>query len=144
MMTALGWGRLYGISAEQIGADHRIISDLILQLDDAVETGQSHDVVTNIVAALIEFTHHHLLREQSLETESRPDSSFSHARLHVDMINRLNDVRTSGITVSTLAHDIEWIKMTIELQSQDCGMPPDLSDFSSLGNSMTAGADHGA
>lgn len=64
-MTLMPWDRHYGAGIEQLDTDHRIIWDLIVQLDDAVDTGQGRDIVTNIFSVLQEFIRLHCRREEA-------------------------------------------------------------------------------
>lgn len=67
-MTLMHWDRHYGSGIEQLDTEHRIISELIVQLDDAVDTGQGRDVVTNIFSVLDEFIRFHRQREEAILT----------------------------------------------------------------------------
>lgn len=67
-MTLMHWDRHYGSGIEQLDTEHRIISELIVQLDDAVDTGQGRDIVTNIFSVLDEFIRFHRQREEAILT----------------------------------------------------------------------------
>lgn len=90
-MTSLQWGRQFEVHAEQLDTDHRIISDLIVQLDDAVDTGQGHDIVSNIFSVLLEFIRHHSHREEATlargDLVSRPDHRLEHNALYDGLLS---------------------------------------------------------
>ena len=83
-MPFLGWGRLDDVGSEQIETDHRIISDLLIQLHDAVDTDQGRDIVANILTVIVEFTRHHMGRERGELTE--------HTQNHADLAAELEQI----------------------------------------------------
>ncbi len=88
-MSSLGWGRLYGIGIEQIDADHSIISNLVIQLDDAFETDQSREIVTNLISVIAEFTRHHVRRELEVWRTLESTPSPSHLNDHNHLVAEL-------------------------------------------------------
>ena len=89
-MSSLGWGRLHGVGIEQLDVDHRIISNLAIQLDDALETDQSRDVVANIISVIAEFTRHHILRESAVWKDRGSVPSPSHQNDHKQLVAELD------------------------------------------------------
>ncbi|KIL96789.1 Hemerythrin [Paramagnetospirillum magnetotacticum MS-1] len=49
-----------------LDSDHRILFDLLIQLFDATDTGQSRDVIGSVLSALSEYTEHHFRREEAM------------------------------------------------------------------------------
>ena len=142
-MTALGWGRLYGVGVKQLDADHRIISELTRQLDDAVETGQSHDVVANVVTAIVEFTQHHMRREQSVSADSDEKPSSEHVEFHREIIDRLEDLLGQGCASRSFDQDIVRIKhLSDQLLRADSPQDDGMSMIAPPQSSMS-GASHG-
>lgn len=124
-MTSLQWGRQFEVHAEQLDTDHRIISDLIVQLDDAVDTGQGHDIVSNIFSVLLEFIRHHSQREEAALARgaivSRPDHLRDHNALYEGLL-RVSQQWASG---ERNIHDyVHSIRVSFEAQQNSDGADP--------------------
>ena len=102
-MTSLEWGRLHDVTVEQLEADHGVIANLVVQLDDAIETDQSHDIVSNIVVAIGEFTDHHMQREAAVWARTEALPSPQHVQQHGIIVK----------TMTALAADLRSGKWTI-------------------------------
>ena len=115
-MSSLGWGRLYGVEIEQINADHRIISNLLIQLDDAIETDQSRDIVANIVSVIVEFTYHHLRRENDYWAGHDHPPSQDHTHDHVQMVAELESMLVGWQNGEwTIAQDLKRIRPLLDV-----------------------------
>ncbi len=64
MGTWAAWNESYGVGDAALDSDHRILFDLLAQLHDTVDTGQSRDVVGSVIAVLAEYAGHHFRREE--------------------------------------------------------------------------------
>ena len=88
-MTSLEWGRLYGVGVEQLDQDHLVVSNLAVQLDDALETDQSRDIVANIISVIAEFTRHHIRRENAVWKLLGSEPSSTHMTEHSGLVAEL-------------------------------------------------------
>lgn len=84
-MTAWAWDESLAVGHPQLDADHRILIALLNQLHDAIDTGQSRDVIGSIVNVLAEFAEHHFQREErAMEMAGFPGRQ-PHAQIHRDI-----------------------------------------------------------
>jgi hemerythrin len=69
-MSSIAWSEAFSVGNPLLDSDHRIIFDLLTQLYDATDTGQSRDVVGAILSALAEYAEHHFRREEGMMAAS--------------------------------------------------------------------------
>lgn len=65
-MTSIAWSEAFSVGSPLLDSDHRILFDLLTQLFDATDTGQSRDVVGSVLSALSEYAEHHFRREEGI------------------------------------------------------------------------------
>lgn len=92
-MTLVGWSDGYSVGNPMLDSDHRIILNLLNQLHDATETGQSRDVVASVLNVLAEYTEHHFRREELVMAEIGYPGRAEHANAHRDMVERVHAIR---------------------------------------------------
>jgi len=81
-MVSLVWDESFSVGNGVLDADHRILFDLVQQLDEATETGQSREVVGSIIGVVVEYTEHHFRREEALFTATAYPDAASHIAEH--------------------------------------------------------------
>lgn len=92
-MTLLAWSEAYGVGNATLDSDHRILINLLNQLHDATETGQSREVVGTVINVLAEYTQHHFRREETMMAASGYPELASHQTLHHNLEARVCDIR---------------------------------------------------
>ncbi|MGE5545632.1 MAG: bacteriohemerythrin [Solirubrobacterales bacterium] len=92
-MAVLAWIEAFSVGNELLDADHRILIDLVNQLDDAVETGQSRDVVGSVLNVLTEYVQHHFRREEAMLAKSGFPERDAHATQHRALEQQVRDIR---------------------------------------------------
>lgn len=92
-MAILAWSETYSVGNAMIDSDHRILINLINQLHDATETGQSRDVVGSVVNVLAEYVEHHFHREELLMAQIGYPEREQHSQSHRDLERRVRDIR---------------------------------------------------
>lgn len=65
-MAQIAWSEAFSVGNPLLDSDHHILVDLLAQLYDATDTGQSRDVVGTVLAALSEYAEHHFRREEAM------------------------------------------------------------------------------
>ena len=65
-MPFITWTEELSIGVEAVDSDHRLLVDLINQLDEAVEDGQGQDTVGSVLNVLYDYTEYHFDREERL------------------------------------------------------------------------------
>lgn len=92
-MVVLVWDERLAVGHPQLDADHRILIAILNQLQDAIETGQSRDVIGSVINVLAEFAEHHFTREErAMELAGFPGCE-AHARIHRSIEAEVYSVR---------------------------------------------------
>ncbi len=92
-MAALAWSEAYGVGNAMLDSDHRILINLLNQLHDAAETGQSREVVGTVVNVLAEYTEHHFRREEGILATAAYPHLDEHRALHRDLEGKVRALR---------------------------------------------------
>jgi hemerythrin-like metal-binding protein len=110
-MALMAWSDSYGVGNAVLDSDHRILLNLLNQLHDAVETGQSHDVVATVVKVLAEYTAHHFRREESLLAAAAYPGLAPHRASHHDLEAHVRDIRDRWLRGERHALDEEVLML---------------------------------
>lgn len=92
-MAATAWSEAFSVGSAMLDSDHHILLDLLGQLHDAIETGQSQSVVGSVVNVLTEYAEHHFRREELVMAQIGYPARAEHEKLHRDMEARLHAIR---------------------------------------------------
>jgi hemerythrin-like metal-binding protein len=95
----LAWSEAYAVGSAMLDSDHRILFNLINQLQDATETGQSRSVVGTVVGVLVEYTEHHFRREEAAMAAAGYPNLEAHRAIHRDLeaqVRRIRDRWNAG------------------------------------------------
>lgn len=92
-MALMTWSEAYGVGNAMLDSDHRILINLLNQLHDATETGQSREVVGTVVNVLLEYTEHHFRREEALLTQAGYPEQIAHEAKHRELEAHVRAIR---------------------------------------------------
>ena len=92
-MAWVAWNETYRVGDARLDCDHRILIDLLDQLYDAMETGQSRDVVGSVVSVLAEYAGHHFAREEAILAAAGFPDLGRHREEHRALYRRVAEVR---------------------------------------------------
>ncbi|MDO8605326.1 MAG: bacteriohemerythrin [Phaeospirillum sp.] len=92
-MAWVEWSESFRVGNTLLDSDHRIIFDLLDQLHDAMETGQSRDVIGSVVSVLAEYVQHHFRREEAIMRASGFPELDRHREEHLDLERRVIELR---------------------------------------------------
>lgn len=92
-MSSIAWSEAFSVGNPLLDSDHRILIDLLVQLYDATDTGQSRDVVGSVINVLVEYVEHHFHREEALMTQIGYPEREMHIQSHRDLENRVREAR---------------------------------------------------
>jgi hemerythrin len=81
-MAVVAWDDAMGVGSSVLDSDHRILIDLLNQLHDATETGQSREVVGSVLGVLAEYVEHHFRREEVMMAAVGVPDIEAHRRQH--------------------------------------------------------------
>lgn len=92
-MSVLRWQESYSIGIPVLDADHKILFNLINQLFDAREEGQTREVVGSIFNVLVEYGVGHVRREEHLMQACGYPRSAEHRQAHLDLARQVEKFR---------------------------------------------------
>ncbi|HLO77753.1 MAG TPA: bacteriohemerythrin [Magnetospirillum sp.] len=92
-MAVLVWNEAYGVGNAMLDSDHRILINLLNQLHDATETGQSHAVVGTVINVLVEYAEHHFRREEGLMAAAGYPDLAAHRQCHRQLEAQVRAIR---------------------------------------------------
>ena len=78
----IAWSEAFSVGNPLLDSDHRILIDLLTQLFDATDTGQSRDVIGSVLSALSEYAEHHFRREEAMMAASGYPDMDNHKAEH--------------------------------------------------------------
>lgn len=93
-MVLAGWDESYSVGNALLDSDHHILLNLLNQLDDAIDTGQSRDVVGSVINVLTEYVEHHFQREEAMLTEAGYPDCEHHFVEHRTLEGRFREIRS--------------------------------------------------
>jgi len=91
-MAPIAWSEAFSVGNPLLDSDHRILFDLMTQLFDATDTGQSHDVVGSVLAALSEYAEHHFRREEGMLAAAGYPDIEAHKAEHRRLGTHVRDI----------------------------------------------------
>ncbi|CAA7622981.1 bacteriohemerythrin [Magnetospirillum sp. SS-4] len=92
-MAWVAWNESLAVGNALLDSDHRLLIDLLNQLHDAIDTGQSRDVIGNVVSVLAEYVEHHFQREEAIMADAGFPGMDAHLSQHRDLGGRVRRVR---------------------------------------------------
>jgi hemerythrin len=92
-MAKAAWSESCSVGHPLLDSDHRILVGLLDQLLDAMETGQSRDVIGNVVEVLAEYVQHYFLREEAILAAGGFPDLEAHRQEHRDLEAKVGQIR---------------------------------------------------
>lgn len=96
-MALMKWQDSFSIGNPLLDSDHRILVNLLNQLHDALDTGQSRKVVGSVIGVLAEYVEHHFRREEALLARTDYPDRVEHEKAHRALEARVRDIRDRWI-----------------------------------------------
>lgn len=62
----LVWSQKYSVGVNEIDSDHKVLIELIGQIDSAAAGSEAHAVIGTVLAALFDYTEYHFEREEKM------------------------------------------------------------------------------
>ncbi|MBY0431420.1 MAG: bacteriohemerythrin [Rhodospirillales bacterium] len=87
------WSEALSVGVDAVDNDHRILINLIRDLNEATRQGQGGDVVGSVLGALVDYTSLHFQREEGLMRSLGYPESEQHAALHVMLVRQVDELR---------------------------------------------------
>jgi len=91
-MKVLPWNKDLSVGVGVIDADHKLLFNIIKQLNRALEEGQSVDKVRGYLTALTEYTDFHFAREEALMKACGYSELEEHREIHNEICSRLEQI----------------------------------------------------
>lgn len=92
-MAWVAWNESLRVGNALLDSDHRLLFDLLTQLHDAIDTGQSRDVIGSVVSVLAEYVEHHFQREEAIMAQAGFPGLDGHRSQHAVLTENVNRVR---------------------------------------------------
>jgi hemerythrin-like metal-binding protein len=136
----LAWSEAYAVGSAMLDSDHRILFNLINQLQDATETGQSRSVVGTVVGVLVEYTEHHFRREEAAMAAAGYPNLEAHRAIHRDLeaqVRRIRDRWNAGERTVLDDEVLVFLKkwLTEHILGADKSYRPWIEDGTAIGES---------
>lgn len=106
-MSDIRWTTEMSVGVESIDTDHRLLLGLIAQLDDAVRGGQGPAIVSDILAALLDYTAYHFGREEALMGACGYPDAEAHAHTHHVLRTQVAQIQERYLTNPDTIHHRE-------------------------------------
>lgn len=92
-MAAVTWSEDLSVGVHVIDADHKMLIDLINQFTEAVDNGESHEMVGGVLNALYDYTDFHFTREEALMDACGYADLAAHREVHDQLRGRVKEIR---------------------------------------------------
>jgi hemerythrin-like metal-binding protein len=92
-MPLIQWTQDLSVSVEALDSDHKVLIDMINQLDDAIKGGKPQDTVSKVLNALLDYTGYHFEREEALMDACGYPDLDAHARTHKTLKAQVANIR---------------------------------------------------
>lgn len=92
-MALLMWRESFSVGNALLDSDHHILVNLLNQLHDVVDTGQSREVVGSVIGVLAEYVEHHFRREEALLAKAGYPDYVGHEQSHRVLEANVRDIR---------------------------------------------------
>lgn len=92
-MTKLLWTNEMSVGVHSLDSDHKLLSSLYTQLEEAVAAGEGLATVGSMLNALVEYTAYHFAREEALMKACAHRGRVKHAKDHGAIMERMIALR---------------------------------------------------
>lgn len=92
-MAQCAWNEGYSVGDAVLDSDHRILISVMGQLHEAVDTGQSRDVVGSVLNVLADYAEHHFRREEDMLAAAGFPELDDHRAQHGRMMATMRAMR---------------------------------------------------
>lgn len=137
-MALMSWRSSFSVGNALLDSDHYILVNLLNQLHDALDTGQSRDVVGSVIGVLAEYVEHHFRREEALLVKANYPDHANHEKAHRVLEAKVRDIRDRWLAGERQAlgdEVLEFLKkwLTDHILVTDKAYGPWLADSADLG-----------
>jgi hemerythrin-like metal-binding protein len=103
-MALVTWTDKLSLGIKEIDNQHKKWIDIINQLNEAMRSGKSKEVLEDVFKQLIDYTDFHFKTEEQLFEKYGYPEKLSHKMVHQKMVNEVknyyNDFKSGKLTVS--------------------------------------------
>ena len=93
-MAKLQWDSKYSVNVASIDDQHKELIKLMLNLWNAIESGQGRQTIGKVITGLFEYTRTHFVHEENLMKQLKYEDHFAHQVDHERFIAELNKAAT--------------------------------------------------
>lgn len=95
VMPAITWAPAMSVGVEALDNDHKILIDLINQLDEAMATDDAYEIIYVIVAGLVDYTEYHFKREEGMMRACDYPAFANHCAEHRAIEQKIQGLKQS-------------------------------------------------
>lgn len=92
-MPLIHWTPDFSVGVSSLDTDHKILINLINQLDDAIRAGEAGQTISGVLDALLDYTDYHFAREEALMRACGYPEFDAHVRTHNTLRAQVHDIR---------------------------------------------------
>ena len=118
-MPLMTWSDSWNVNVKSIDDQHKVLVSLINKLHDAMTTGQGQKILAGVLDELADYTRKHFFHEESLMWRAGYPETAQHARIHADMIAKVNELQEKTRTGKALTLEVmtflkDWLAKHIQ------------------------------
>lgn len=94
-IEVLPWKKEYSVSVESIDNQHKMLINIINELNNAMLYEKGRDVIERILKSLVNYTKEHFAYEESLMKKNNYADFDNHKKIHIDLLNTVGSFYTN-------------------------------------------------
>lgn len=124
-MSTMTWKPEMSVGVHSLDSDHKLLINLINQLEEAIHRGMDKDTIESLLATLIDYTQYHFQREEMLMDACGFKDLDKHKKSHegmkgwVEEIHQRFEETSDDLSNEVLDFLKHWLKDHIMGQDQD-------------------------
>jgi hemerythrin len=92
-MPIIQWTPDFSVGVDALDSDHKVLINLINQLDDAIKGNEPRETVEKVLESLLDYTDYHFRREEALMQAAGYPDVDAHKRTHGTLRAQVADIR---------------------------------------------------
>lgn len=124
-MTIIKWKPEMSVGVHALDSDHKLLINLINQLDAAIKDGLGRDTIESVLSTLVDYTCYHFDREEMLMQACGYSDLAKHQTSHEGMKTWVREIKsrfndsTDDLSTEVLDFLQHWLTDHIMVQDQD-------------------------
>lgn len=126
-MALIQWSEALSVSVSEFDAQHKRLIGMINELNDAMLQGKGKEVLSTVIAGLVEYAKTHFAAEEKRFAELKYPHAESHKKQHDDFTRKVDEFRREfeegrlGVSVKVLQFLSDWLQNHIRVVDKQYG-----------------------